>query len=120
MKDGDVSTMWIAASFRSATLLAKTSVGKRRTVPIQIGWLFNMYGWLSSRVQLSKNIERLVVALDSKGLAQSQARKKAPKRIPNSIATNWKIASFISVESVSSNGILRHQTHCSGIYDEGI
>jgi hypothetical protein len=48
------------------------------------------------------------LVLDSKGLAQSQARKKAPKRIPNSIATNWKIASFMSVESVTGNGILRH------------
>lgn len=32
----------------------------------------------------------------------SLARKKAPKRIPNSIATNWKIASFVAVESVYS------------------
>ena len=72
----------------------------------------------SSNLKLSKNIERLVVVLNSKLVAHSQARKKAPKRIPNSIATIWEIASFMSVESVTSNGILRHQTHCSGIYDE--
>jgi hypothetical protein len=58
------------------------------------------------------------LVLNSKLLAQSQARKKAPKRIPNSIATNWKKASFISVESVSSNGILKYKAHCSGIDDE--
>ena len=60
------------------------------------------------------------MGLDSKGLAQSQARKKAPKRIPNSIATNWKIASFVAVESVCSKRILQVLTHCSGIYDDPV
>ncbi len=51
-------------------------------------------------------------------LTQSLARKKAPKRIPNSIATNWEIASFRGVESIARNTLYPYINTRSGIYDD--
>ena len=51
-------------------------------------------------------------------MTQSLARKKAPKRIPNSIATNWEIASFLGVESANNNTLPQHKNTHSGIYDD--